>query len=191
MKLYKTSIWRANRISIKFYISLFLIFYILAFGFQPSVRYNIQLGALVWLIYMILLTALQCFYVKTDNKKLYIQNRIYSFWGVTYTYPEILKARFCYNSGGYGIANIVYLQLYSLEKKSWKYAINLVSDEDVLRLIEELKSHGVKVSTTKEFEGYYAAIEQRKREKAQGEALRRKANEYEEACRREREQREK
>ena len=136
---------------------------------------------------MILLTALHCFYVKTDNKKLYIQNRIYFFWSATYTYPEILKAKFSYNSGGYGIANVVYLQLYSLEKKSWKYAINLVSDEDMLRLIEELKSHGVEVSTTKEFEGYYAAIEQRKREKAQGEALRRKAKEYEEQMRRERE----
>ncbi len=125
------------------------------------------------------------FYIISDDQGLSIKNLIYRFWRKRVGYSDLKMAEFGITRGSY--AHYIYLRIHTPESKSWKYAINLVSDEDVLRLIEELKSHGVTVSTTEEFENYYAAIEQRKREKAQGEALRRKAKEYEEQMRRERE----
>ena len=187
MKRYRTSIWRAERGGVKFVIFLPLVLGLLAFGFPPPVRYNILLGMLVLLVLFILLKAVHCFYVITDGEKLYVRNRIYLFWRGTYAYQEIREAKFNYQSGGYGVAHVISLQLCTPEGESWRYVINLVSDEDVLRLIEELKSHGVKVSTTQAFADYYAAIERRKHEKTQGEALRCKAKAYEEQMRQERE----
>ena len=189
-KLYRTSVWKAREKRLQWLIKLGIAFAVwlslcgLVWEF-PLSPYWLWLFILVYIAICFFAMATSYFYVISDEQGILCKNSVYRFWQERFEYSDIQTAELGITRGSY--AHYIYLCIYRAERKSWKYAINLVSDEDVLRLIEELKSHGVKVSTTQAFADYYAAIERRKHEKAQGEALRRKAKAYEEQMRQERE----
>lgn len=185
MKIYRQSVWKERDRRIYFVLGVFFGIPLLIGLVNPYALLSAFLfSGLVSCIFF-LVSAVGYFYLQTYNKGIGIKNSFYLFWNKSYRYPDISMAEFGY------LFNVrsqcIYLRIHTSEGKSWKYAINLVSDEDVLQLIEELKSHVVKISTTQAFAGYYAAIERRKHEKAQGEALRLKAKAYEEQMHQERE----
>ncbi len=184
MKTYKTTIWKERDGALKrnlCFLTISLLFAVII----PAYSFEILgIGILCFLFYFFVGANLY-HYVQCDQDNLIVCHLFYPFSKAKHPYESIRTAAF--NSVYNLHFSFFELRIYTCENRSRRYAINLVSDEDVLRLIEELKSHGVRVTTTQEFDDYYAAIEQRQREKAQGEALRRKAREYEEACRRERE----
>lgn len=123
------------------------------------------------------------FYVALDDLFLYVRNPAFPFLGKQYRLTEIKKV---YISFVGGRSYAIFLRVDTEQKRGWRRNINLVNDGDLFALIGELQQRGIVVDT-EELQIYIDYLERQKREKAQGEALRRKAKAYEEQMRQERE----
>lgn len=161
-----------------------VIILLLPFFLLPSCyRWPAVLLGLLPLISLVLALLFRWFYVQINSEALEIKSEIFPSWIRRYQWSEIQSIQFGYTEA---TAEFIYLYITSANRNPKRYMINLVGDEDLLTLIEELQRRGILVNTDK-LQPLFERIEQRKREKAQGEALRRKAKEYEEQMHRERE----
>jgi hypothetical protein len=76
-----------------------------------------------------------------DSDKIVVKNLFIFFWRSEYLFPDIKKVEIG-NTGG---LNPNHIQIFTHEKKSIRYAIELVNPKRFTELVKDLEEKGVKV----------------------------------------------
>lgn len=146
MKIYKQSFWRANTTQTRF-IPMFVGLVLSLLIINPK---NLVYHSIIWLIsglflFLILMAFTQYFYVILTEDALIVHNYIYRWWKKTYPYKDI-KSIEIGNTGGF---TNDYIRVFSDNKKSFRYVIDLVGRKNNSKLIHDLKSRNIIVDIKK------------------------------------------
>lgn len=142
MKTFRRPFKKTNTMfEIKFFIIIFILL-----GVPTSLIIKLNLPAILFLIILFLLIIhgwiSQLFYIVLTDDKLIVQNAVYLFWRKEVQYKDIIKIKIQRSLGAYPGIKVF---TGKSSKILWRYTIDLIDDQNLIYLIEAIKTKGVVV----------------------------------------------